>query len=1705
MESRAVPGSSTVLVPDPSEDSVDIYEDLDVGADSGAKASSPVNARLKESMDLYEDLVAEEQQSRESSYTELKSRFQAAQHQIKELHRRLEQMEIQNSGLSSENQRLKKNISALLRTARQELTRKDAEIQRLNQRTEKGHHHHKFHFNNLQDPVSSSRTSTVGSISKVPVPPPPPSGLPPPRPASPSRDDHPPQHPPQPSRIESLTRSSNISLHNRSRRDAEVDGRRTESDKHKEERHKSRRLSESTEPRHRDGLDPNKDSRLPEKTRSHRADKDSGQRSCRPRPEGAKTSSPEASDNKKGGSRGRRQDKGKVTSSDYENARCQSLKEACSRGYGKPKNSHADDSCSRSRDRKKPSSQHAERCSEKERQKDNQRKGDKGPHGNSSSRHRRSPPEVERGERRTHKGKVEKSPKAARSLPEGANLDANSPNRKLCFMETLNLTVSPVKTPALPRENRPDEESSHPDFEDLCIIDEVDNSELDDPAERSPQNKASKEGSLVIADSQREVQEKEEHLSETADTSVQANSEGSQPLEADANITEPPGSHKDQPSWTVRDGLEPSELMRSELAPSAAATPAVPDSNQTALPQKTSPDSVRESLVSSNPKEAAAQDTNEDIRLESQEMPPAVPPPIHQQELSPPSSTTFPPDKVCCEAGGPEDLEAVTSTISLDSLPQEELSLTEAIHALTCSGSDASGTTAEPSSSTGCIGVSKVSSTTEEKKTVRTIIPKKSCSPGKSQASSAEPSSSLPLLHDEDSMMRTLSNLKRIPDAISPLRSPVRLTKRSLLHVNSKPGHVKSLQKEFTCSAVDASSKKLDVNKENKYPGRPANHDTQNLMEKGSDLPSNLSDTDLEEGEILSESDEAALTPPAPVPKRAKLAQPATNHPSPTFVLRRKPEERHTASKETAGVSTQSPRSRFKTVCPSASKVSFSTVEEIMEMFRLVRSEIRKKYMKLHKTFPKKSFYGVMDNFHKSFLEFVDGAHFDQICSKTDELKSKLKKLISSVFNKVLNNGIVKRIFEQQAVDLKQKLWDFVDIQVDYLFKDIHATLKSLCRPARDQAEDKTPPRNQKEPQQVPAKKPQRKQELNSSRNRPKSCAVVPYRTGLGSRGKDIRITLADSPPPSHQKPQTTEELLPQKTVPPTPEKNKISSLVVSQNGAVLDKTDFELLTEQQASSLTFNLVRDSQMGEIFKCLLQGSDLLESSGIAGDSTAWSLGTPRKDGERFISITTPSKFDTPSKLLSPTKFDTPSKLIATWSSISPRKMLSPRPRDQILLNPAFFDESCLLEVPSENRAQLQAGLTSQKSYSILAEDLAVSLTIPSPLKSDSHLSFLQPSNASMHIVSTPDSVISAHISEDALLDGEDATEQEFHLALDTDNSSCGSSSSVASGTPHASFLFKPDVPMQALVMEKSNDHFIVKIRQASTSLDITLTAEDSLNQTLTESEGVAAQDSRAGTQTDSREDDLSGLCQTRLQTLLTSHNNQDLSSHQDASADCFSQKDLHESAPSDDVSNGSPDSAYYKLTAGDTAGQTHEEDTSPSKTAVCLPERSTQQGRASQKPSSESERDEVGMSESERSLVIAEDTGSSPEKAQKDRDKGRKRKKCQEKLKTKKSRKEQEDSPRKRSPSKKDQESGSSPAALSPSSLSAKNVVRKKGEVVVAWTRDEDRAILLQLKTMGASRETFSALSEQLDKPSSQIAHRFYQLMKLFKEQEKMDT
>ncbi|XP_068198382.1 CASP8-associated protein 2 [Antennarius striatus] len=1842
---------ASLLAPGVNEDSVDIYDGLDISSSDPTEKSSPSASQLKDSLDLYEEIVTEEQQNKESLFSELKSRFQAAQNQIIELRRRLTQMESQNTVLNTENYRLKKNICALLQTARLEVSRKDAAIQRLTQQSEKGRYHHQPHTKNLRDQNASSSSPAETSRGRTPpfppsrsAPPPPTSSHPPPlppQPAAPLKEDCPPRETGQPSIKESHSSTNQLcgssvetkappaSSHHHPKgfstegrdvpdRHAEHSTRKSgscsttrhsESEKHKY-KHKENKCSESTDRRHRTGSDPNRN-------KCHKAERETGRRhdskshknrdylseEGHHRSDRTRRNPPELSDRTSSSDKkGKSQDKTKRFTQDSEDGTAHGSKKSQEHkniktrdqhnGSSAPSNHHESHSES-------PKERTGDRTSKYHHRKEDRRHDDGGKKQKRSSPSERCKEHKKQKSDESKPSKVdvcgteskEKTKDSSKTTSEQPDVTEkkistaeNSPNRKLCFMETLNLTLSPIKKPVLPVsgnqdgvatadklvENGSDDDlSSQPNIEDMCVIDEVVSCESEtgllDVAERSSgvsQTPGPEEAKKCDEEEQNQGDEKPLQQTPVQMTSVQS----SDAAEIQMSVHVPnksPESESNGDSLKNNEKTKPASDIQAGESERLGATDGVTDTSGSPHEEQTSnslqnvnlgnitDQSASKTLLDSSPQlidgtpetsvksevpspskeNPAGKDVPDEAQ--SQKMLSAVHPQDSRRGRSPPPVST--------SIRGRES-EAVSSTISLESLPQEGLSLPEAIYILTQTSedtSDTSGVANEPSSSTGCIAVSKVSSTTECAQSGElTVTPKKSCSPGESPESNSEPSSSVPLSHDEDSMMRTLSNLKRIPDVISPLRSPVRIAKRG--HPHLKPGHVKSLEKDFSSTAADATLKTLDVNKENKHPGSPPQNDVQ--VDVTPDLPSSLSDAELEEGEILSESDETASGSPLPQTKRAKLTRPMKNKASPKTVLKRTSKETH----ETSGVPTISPKSRFKTVCPAATRASYSTIEEVMETFKLVRAEIRKKYMKLHKTFPKKSFYGVMNNFRESFLEFVSGARFDQISSQQGELKSKLKKLIASVFSKVSNNGIVKRIFEQQAIDLKQKLWDFVDDQVDYLFRDIYTVLKSLHKPPRGRAEGGVSSEKEKTSLQSPAKKSHPQKEAHSiltNPNQPKACPVVPYKTGLGSRGKDIRMThvekdkKVDQLPTSCPSSQTVVNVFPPRNVPSSPERSNISSLVVSQNVSLLDKTDFELLTEQQASSLTFNLVTDTQMGEIFKCLLQGSDLLETS--AGDNAAWSLGTPRKDGERFISITTPSKFDSPSKMLSPVKFDTPSKLIGNWSRISPRKILLPQSKDQVPLNPALFDESCLLEVPLANRAALQSGSPSQRTYSILAEDLAVSLTIPSPLKSDGHLSFLHP--PSMEVVSTPESVISAHISEDALLDEEDATEQDIHLALDTDNSS--SVSTVSSEELATPFLFKPDLPMQALVMEKSHDHFIVKICQAAKGEDNTLTAEDSLSQTLTEekeedgpttqSQGLfdKIQDSsasdpsvnncstcagsvricQASTGSDNRLSEDQSVALTKEECNPTQQNTSNVCLTESLLLDVQKPSDLPEKTLSQNSFHNSPqtsDALFWQTGQAvsregttspedETTETNHrEEGTTPKSPANALLSETGDSPHSAK--SSVQNTQESALEKCE----VEEDRCCTPTD-RRDWGKSGKRKMPQEKSKAKRSRRDEDQSKEETESACKDiSEPKTSPTSASNTSLHAKNVIRKKGEVVMAWTRDEDRAILIELKTKGASRETFSVLSEKLNKPSEQVAQRFYQLMKLYK---KMDT
>jgi len=165
------------------------------------------------------------------------------------------------------------------------------------------------------------------------------------------------------------------------------------------------------------------------------------------------------------------------------------------------------------------------------------------------------------------------------------------------------------------------------------------------------------------------------------------------------------------------------------------------------------------------------------------------------------------------QESSPKGSDTVSSTISLEALPQGDISLPEAIYVLTHADDNSSSDGVSPNESrspVSCVGVSKVSSTTEDMtlpgkwESVQERTPVKDHHRHRAtekDEASVKPSSSVPLFYDEDSMMLMLKNLRSIPDVISPLRSPMVRAKRVLAHcTTTKPLHVKCLHKGMAAS-----------------------------------------------------------------------------------------------------------------------------------------------------------------------------------------------------------------------------------------------------------------------------------------------------------------------------------------------------------------------------------------------------------------------------------------------------------------------------------------------------------------------------------------------------------------------------------------------------------------------------------------------------------------------------------------------------------------------------------------------------------------------------------------------------------------------------------------------------------------------------------------------------------------------------------------
>ncbi|XP_038616916.1 LOW QUALITY PROTEIN: CASP8-associated protein 2 [Tachyglossus aculeatus] len=1132
-----------------------------------------------------------------------------------------------------------------------------------------------------------------------------------------------------------------------------------------------------------------------------------------------------------------------------------------------------------------------------------------------------------------------------------------------------------------------------------------------------------------------------------------------------------------------------------------------------------------------------------------------------------------------------------------------------------------------------------------------------------------------PAYHDDENSVISidLNHLRYIPEAISPLNSPVRPIAK-ILRVESpcKVPALRNNHKDLTsASLLSSPAKNLsnELNKENRKPVCKPDKCSE------VDPHSNKYSDELEEGEIVSDSEKSNLdrkadTGKSPNPRSSSAMQNGKNPRKRKMSTTHLDEDSgktmavkiHQVKRKKDQASSNSPKSLKAEEKDKATNSSHlekivqvivepTSVREVMQMLKVIRKHVRKNYMKFKIKFSVMQFHRIIESAIVNFTSLIKYLDLSKICQSVDFVKRSLCDVIESKLKQLKKNGIVDRLFEQQLPDMKKKLWKFVDEQLDYLFLKLKKTLTKWCdalNPGSDSDEGKL--------------EATEKEKHKSSNNLRDGVEKAKRRTvkvrsekidGLVDR-KSVPGGQSEKPNPDRTqnlKPAASKQATPTclsssvdnvknsrpKVSPPAPKEFHSTPLSLRasrdapeaeravSSGPQKPERSFEILTEQQASSLTFNLVSDAQMGEIFKSLLQGSDLLEQNGNNIGRSQWELETPEKapaEAQKCEPVSVCTADEAPLGEGSPVPRATDD---VPWVALSSEKTPSSSPRLQMPIHPDVLDESCMFEVSTCVALSKENTCGTEKRScisSILIEDLAVSLTVPSPLKSDAHLSFLKPETSSS---STPEEVISAHFSEDALLEEEDATEQDIHLALESDNSSSRSScsSSWTSRPTAPGFQYHPSLPMQAVIMEKSNDHFIVKIRRAQPSaaslglVDYGQASDESVASLLrvreatdeateqgtadrgpADGSGAEAEISQShGNGRLPNEGQSSTLRTPVLDVLeLFGETSESLGIGEERGDEGLTvrqgggPKEPEESCAALGVASPplacsladtcvdlTPEPAPIDGDLGDLltapgfnvhpTGSTRKDSDSQDRVGETVREKQNGVGESS--VDSMQTANESNLGGNARHPGKSQDKGSgkegeelsdanqSPGHEAKDlgpyltveppssnevkEDKlasspafscvvecpgvlakahGKRKKDFSPGHPKKREKRESpqtaEDEPEKNSPKCEASDSASqrkstnkkhsplenkdcSPSsATSPTSLSAKNVIKKKGEVVVSWTRDDDREILLECQKRGPSGKAFTFLASKLNKNPNQVSERFQQLLKLFK-------
>lgn len=390
-----------------------------------------------------------------------------------------------------------------------------------------------------------------------------------------------------------------------------------------------------------------------------------------------------------------------------------------------------------------------------------------------------------------------KSPVRLPSASDGSAMpEDSSPKRKLSFMETLNLTVSPIKKQNFEQAKEPvqpppedtlviestkDRRSSE-DGEEFCIIDEVEGDSLV-PSTNTTTHQHDDEPVTSL-----EVEGKELWLPQRIDGDLGETPSGK--IDGtDSELQQDDFVNSDTCSTSISQRSVVDKTAISEVTLLLESAKPV-DSSSVPLTDVTCKE--RDSQASMKKDKRTMIGAKNSIEEDQMEDEPEVQNDASLQEVHVPVMATA-STKTCSNMDPSGSQEVVSSTVGMENDHQSketiavsDMGITQALENLDACPDPLVGPSVE---------AINVNTTAQGEG-----IPPEQASFSEPDSTEKEmeiskPSLSVVVPHDEDSMMLTLSNIKVIPEAISPLTSPVRQVKKSQQQHLGKEPHVKSLSK----------------------------------------------------------------------------------------------------------------------------------------------------------------------------------------------------------------------------------------------------------------------------------------------------------------------------------------------------------------------------------------------------------------------------------------------------------------------------------------------------------------------------------------------------------------------------------------------------------------------------------------------------------------------------------------------------------------------------------------------------------------------------------------------------------------------------------------------------------------------------------------------------------------------------------------------